>query len=64
MKPCGCNPETTTFEFAAFSHENIVLNRPSHFHRFRPDLGAYPGVLPDRERSGGIDRALHLAVDE
>ena len=51
-------------ELAAFSHENIALHRPSHLHRFRPDLTAYARVLPDRERSGGIDCALHLAVDE
>src|SRR5262249_61764948 len=51
-------------ELAAFSHENIALHRPLHLHRFRPDLTAYAPVLPDRERSDGIDCALHLAVDE
>ncbi len=51
-------------ELAAFSHENIALHRPSHLHRFRPDLTAYVRVLPDRKRSGGNDCALHLAVDE
>jgi len=45
----------TRLELAAFSHENIAPHRPSHFHRFRPDLTAYARVLPDRERSGGID---------
>src|SRR6184192_4060094 len=54
----------TRLELAAFSHENIALHRPSHIHRFGPDLTAYARVLPDRERSGGIDCALHLAVDE
>jgi hypothetical protein len=54
----------TRLEFAAFSHENIALHRPSHLHRFRPDLTAYARVLPDRERSGRIDCALHFAVDE
>jgi hypothetical protein len=54
----------TRLELAAFSHENIALHRPSHLHRFRPDLSAYARVLPDRERSGGTDCALHLAVDE
>jgi hypothetical protein len=54
----------TRLELAAFSHENITLHRPSHLHRFRPDITAYARVLPDRERSGGIDCALHLAVDE
>ncbi len=54
----------TRLELAAFSHENIALHRPSHLHRFRPDLTAYARVLPDRERSGGIDCALHVAVDE
>jgi hypothetical protein len=54
----------TRLELAAFSHENIALHRPSHLHRFRPDLTAYACVLSDRERSGGIDCALHLAVDE
>src|SRR4030095_3222731 len=54
----------TCLEFAAFSHENIALHRPSHLHRFCPDLTAYVRVLPKRERSGGIDCALHLAVDE
>jgi hypothetical protein len=42
----------------------LPSNRPSHLHRFRPDLTAYARVLADRERSGGIDCALHLAVDE
>src|SRR5207247_6786819 len=51
-------------KLAAFSHENIALHRPSQLHRFRPDLTAYARVLPDRERSGGIDCALHVAVDE
>jgi hypothetical protein len=54
----------TRLEFAAFSHENIAFRRPSHLHRFRPDLTAYARVLPDRERSDGIDCALQLAVDE
>jgi hypothetical protein len=54
----------TRLELAAFSHENIALHRPSQLHRFRPDLTAYARVLPDRERSRGIDCALHLAVDE
>src|SRR5215470_2777553 len=54
----------TRLELAAFSHENIALHRPLHLHRFRPDLTAYAPVLPDRERSDGIDCALHLAVDE
>src|SRR6266487_3286032 len=54
----------TRLEFAAFSHENIALHRPSHLHRFGPDFTAYAPVLPDRERSSGIDCALHLAVDE
>ncbi len=54
----------TRLELAAFSHENIALHRPSHLHRFCPDLTAYACVLPDRERSSGIDCALHLAVDE
>ncbi len=54
----------TRLELAAFSHENIALHRPSHLHRFRPDLTAYARVLPDRERSGGIDCALYLSVDE
>jgi hypothetical protein len=54
----------TRLELAAFSRENIALHRPSHFHRFRPDLTAYARVLTDRKRSGGIDCALHLAVDE
>jgi hypothetical protein len=54
----------TRLEFAAFSHENIALHCPSHLHRFRPDLTAYARVLPDRERSGGIDCALHLAVHD
>ena len=54
----------TRLELAAFSDENIALHRPSQLHRFRPDLTAYARVLPDRERSGGIDCALHLAVDE
>ena len=54
----------TRLELAAFSHENITLHHPSHLHRFRPDLTAYARVLPDRERSGRIDCALHLAVDE
>jgi hypothetical protein len=54
----------TRLELAAFSHENIALHRPLHLHRFCPDLTAYARVLPDRERSGGIDCALHLAVDE
>ena len=54
----------TRVELAVFSHENIALHRPSHLHRFRPDLTAYARVLPDRKRSGGIDCALHLAVDE
>ena len=54
----------TRLELAAFSHENIALHRPLHLHRFCPDLTADARVLPDRERSGGIDCALHLAVDE
>jgi hypothetical protein len=54
----------TRLEVAAFSHENIALHRPSHLHRFRPDLTAYARVLLDRERSDGIDCALQLAVDE
>ena len=54
----------TRLELAAFSRENIALHRPSHLHRFRPDLTAYARVLTDRKRSGGIDCALHLAVDE
>src|SRR4029453_18515175 len=54
----------TRLELAAFSHKNITLHRPSHLHRLRPDLTAYARVLPDRERSGGIDCALHLAVEE
>src|SRR4029453_16389896 len=54
----------TRLELAAFSHENIALHRPSHLHRFRPDLTAYARVLPKREGSGGIDCALHLPVDE
>ena len=54
----------TCLELAAFSRENIALHRPSHLQRFRPDLGAYLRVLPDRECSGSIDFALHLAVDE
>jgi hypothetical protein len=54
----------TRLEFAAFSHANIALHLPSHLHRFRPDLSAYVRVLPYRERSGGIDGAFHLAVDE
>src|SRR6266513_2728407 len=54
----------TRLELAAFSHENIALHRPSHLHRFRPDLTAYARVLPERQRSGGINGALHLAVDE
>jgi hypothetical protein len=54
----------TRLELAAFSRENIALHRPSHLHRFRPDLTAYARVLPDRERPGGIDCALNLAVDE
>jgi hypothetical protein len=54
----------TRVEFAAFSHENIALHPPSHRHRLRPDLTAYAGVLPNRERSDGLDCALHLAVDE
>src|SRR5262245_33033718 len=51
-------------QLAGFSHENIALHCPSHLHRFRPDLTAYERVLPDRERSGGLDCALHLTVDE
>ena len=47
----------TRLEFAAFGHENIALHRPSHIHRFRPDLTVYARVLPDRKRSGGIDCA-------
>src|SRR4029453_918712 len=54
----------TRLELAAFSHENIALHRSPHLHRFRPDLTAYARVLPDRERSGGIDGALYLAVDD
>jgi hypothetical protein len=54
----------TRLELAAFSHEHIALHRPSYLHRFRPDLTAYARVLPDRERSGRIDCALHFAVDE
>src|SRR4030095_12528696 len=53
----------TGLELAAFSHENIALHRPSHLHRFRPDLTAYVCVLAKRERSGGIDGALYLAVN-
>src|SRR5213595_4150503 len=64
----GCFDVTTQLatrlELAAFSHENIALHRPSHLHRSRPDLAAYSRVLSDRERSGGIDCALHLAVDK
>ena len=51
-------------ELAAFSHENIALHRPSHIHRFRPDLTTYAPLLPDRKRSGGNDCALHLAIEE
>jgi hypothetical protein len=54
----------TRLEFAAFGHENIALDRPSHLHRFGPDFTAYAPVLLNRERSSGIDCALHLAVDE
>jgi hypothetical protein len=54
----------TRLELAAFSHENIALHRPLHLHRFRPDVTAYARVLPDRERSSGVDSALHLAVNE
>src|SRR5207248_3667346 len=54
----------TRLEFAEFSHENIALHRSSRLHRFRPDVTAYARVLPNPERSGGIDCALHLAVDE
>src|SRR4030095_6320531 len=54
----------TGLKLAAFSHENIALHRASHLHRFRPDLTAYARVLPKRERSVGIDCALHVAVDE
>jgi hypothetical protein len=54
----------TRLEFAAFGHENIALYRPSHLHRFGPDFTAYAPVLLDRERSSGIDCALHVAVDE
>ena len=54
----------TRLELAAFSHENIALHRPSHIHRFGPDLTAYARVFPDSERSGGIDCTLHVAVDE
>ena len=35
-------------QFAAFSRENITLNRSAHFDRFRPNLTANLGVLPDR----------------
>ena len=51
-------------ELAAFSHENISLHRPSHIHRFRPDLTAYARLLPARKRSSGNDCALHLAIEE
>jgi hypothetical protein len=53
----------TRLELAAFSHENIAFNRPSHLHRFRPDFTAYERVLFKCERSGGIDCAFHLAID-
>ena len=53
----------TCLEFTAFSHENIALHLPSHIHRFGPDLTSYARVLPDHERSVGIDCALHLAID-
>jgi hypothetical protein len=32
-------------------------------YRFRRDLTAYACVFTERERSGGIDSALHLAID-
>jgi hypothetical protein len=54
----------TRLELAALSRENIALHGPSHLHRFRPDLTTYVRVLPDRERSGGIDCALYLAIND
>jgi hypothetical protein len=50
-------------EFAAFSRENIALDRSSHIRRFRPDITAYTRVLPDCQRSGGIDCAVQIAVN-
>ena len=54
----------TRLELAALGYKNIALHRPSHIHRFRPDLTAYARLLPDRKRSGGNDCALHLAIEE